>query len=84
MGSKIKLFHLALLENFRCVNWRQRFSGAFVFRDCVLFFLHRFCICSAFGYLVVLCVYAARLLNAAHVLLNEFLNLLVFCLFAYV
>ena len=65
------------LENFCCENSMQRFSFA-CFRFCNAFmygsvfglrafvFATRLCICSAVMYLVVFCVFAARLLNAAH------------------
>ena len=53
------------LENFRCQNWVQRFWFA-CFRFCNAFvYLQRIYV---FG--CVLCLFSARLLNAAHELSN--------------
>ena len=71
-------FFVCVLSFLQRVYVRQCFwFASFVFAT-------RLCIYSAFMYLVVFCVFAVRLLNAAHELSNygRFLNLLVFCLFA--
>ena len=84
--------HKTLLGHSPDHFWMQRFSVCICFRGLLAFlFAARFYICSAFLYLVVLCVFAAcfyicslfaECCTCVVQLIKMFLNLLVFCLFA--